>query len=129
MPATYECHWDTAGNRLEIKVSGVFDATTFAQWDRIYRAAMLKAPHPGWTIIGDLTQCPAQNDAVAKGVEALMTFGFAHGCANAVYIVPKAVSAMQAKRMAKGAQTESKTAFVATRQEALDWLGATTILQ
>lgn len=122
MPATYEVHWDTAANRLEFALVGLFDMTSFRAWDAAFRAAVDKAPRPGWVTLADMTRFPPQPEEVQKGAEGHMAYGFAHGCAKSVAVVPKTVIAMQAKRLAQGAGASSKMAFVATRQEALDWL-------
>jgi hypothetical protein len=118
MPATHEIHWDTDANRLEFTLTGIFDPSSFQKWDAAFRAAVAQAPRANWTTLADMTKFPPQPDAIQKGAEAHMAYGFAHGCTKSVIIAPKTVIAMPAKRLANDAGAAARMAFVATREEA-----------
>jgi hypothetical protein len=119
MAGTYEVHWDTAANRLEFTLAGMFDPDTYEQWDRAFRAAAAKAPRPGWALLGGMSDFPPQSDAVQKRAPELIGFAFAHGCVKAANIMSKTVTAMQGKRLGTASKAPASMAFVATREEAL----------
>lgn len=124
MAGNYEIHWETAANRLEFKLTGVFDDASFAKWDAAYRAAAKQAPAPGWDTLADMTEFPPQTAEIQRKAEEMIGHSFANGAARAALIAPKAVISLQAKRLASNAGVAERVTFVATRQEALDWLAS-----
>ena len=126
MAGTYEVHWNTADNRLEFILTGMFDPNTYDQWDRAFRAAVAEAPRPGWVLLGDMTGFPPQLEEVQQRAPELIAFAFAHGCAKSASIMSKVVTAMQGKRLSLESKAPTNMAFVATREEALRWLASDT---
>lgn len=116
MTATYELGWQ--GKRLVFALHGVFDDAGWAVWDAKMKAAVAKAPAGGWTLLGDLSDFPPQSDEIQEKAKALMAVGSAGGCRKSVLVVPKAVAAMQAKRLVRESAQEQDTEFFASRAEA-----------
>lgn len=123
MGESYQIRWDIAANRLEFTLFGIWDMPTMQRWSADYKAAVAKAPRPGWTVLGDLTEHPAQDDQIQLGHEALMGYSAQQGMRKAALVVPKAVMAMQMKRLAQSSQTESVISFVSSVAEAHRLLG------
>lgn len=123
MTGSYELAWNTGTKRLTFALHGIWDVQTMARWDAAYRAAVAQAPQGNWTVLGDMTDHPAQHEAIQEGHEALMALSVRQGMARAALIVPKAVVAMQMKRLAGKAHAEQVINFVSTRAEAERVLG------
>lgn len=123
MGGTYRIEWDTTANRLEFTLTGIWDMSTMQRWSADYKAAVAKAPRPGWTVLGDLTEHPAQDDQIQAGHEGLMAHSAQQGMRKAALVVPRAVMAMQMKRLAQSSQTESVITFVSTVDEGRRLLG------
>lgn len=116
MTATHELGWQ--GRRLVFALHGVFDAPGWAAWDARIRAAVAQAPAGGWTLLGDLSDFPPQIPEIQENAKAMIAFGTAGGCRKSVLVVPKAVVAMQAKRLVRESDRGQETEFVASRDEA-----------
>jgi hypothetical protein len=84
-----------------------------------------QAPKPGWTVLGDLSNYPPQPDDISKGHEALMLHSATSGMAKGVLVVPKAVVAMQMKRIAGKARATKADVigYASTVEEATKVLG------
>ncbi|MDQ1287456.1 MAG: methyl-accepting chemotaxis protein [Actinomycetota bacterium] len=123
MAGAYTLAWDTAENRINFTLTGMWDADTMRRWDADYRAAVAKAPRDGWTVIGDMTGYPAQSEEIQAGHERLIAHSAASGMAKAVLVVPKAVVAMQMKRLVNNAKASTVT-YAASVDEAKKLLAA-----
>jgi hypothetical protein len=119
---SYTISWNTGTNCLEFRLVGMWDQATMARWNADYKAAVAKAPRPGWFVIGDLTEHPPQSPEIQSGHEALMGYSAQHGMAKGVLVVPKVVMQLQLKRLADS----SNTAQVITFSDSIG--GAKTIL-
>ncbi len=116
MAATHELSWQ--GKRLVFALHGVFDMPGWAAWEARLRAAVAQAPAGGWTLLGDLSDFPAQAPEIQEKAKGLIVFGTAGGCRKSVLVVPKAVVAMQAKRLVRESDDHQATEFVASMAEA-----------
>jgi hypothetical protein len=120
----FEIAWKTAENRLEFTLRGLWDDATVTEWEKVYRAAVGQAPRPGWTVLGDLTEHPAQSEKVQKVHESLMAFSASQGMSRFALIVPKTVVAMQLRRLAGSSDAGKIANWVTTRDEGLRALKA-----
>jgi hypothetical protein len=102
---TYEVDWDQQASRLTFALHGTFDQAALARFAAEFRVAVAKAPKSGWTVLADLSDYPPQSDAINAGMEELMGLTQKSGVGKSVAMVPKAVVAMQVKRLASSAQT------------------------
>lgn len=118
MAGTYTVQWDTRENRLMFSLSGLFDKATWQQWDTAFRAALKQAPRPGWTLLVDVRDFPAQSVEIQKGTEEQMALAGKSGCARIAMVAPKSVTAMQTKRLASASGSESLFAWFNTVEEA-----------
>lgn len=118
MAEPYELQWNTGGTRLSFTLHGLWTSETAARWESAYRAAVLRAPRTAWTVVGDLSDYPPQNEQVQAVHEALMAFSAQKGMVRGALIVPKAVAALQMKRLANGASATEVIRFVSTTKEA-----------
>ncbi len=106
MAGTYEVDWDQQTNRLTFALHGTFDQTALSRFSAEFRVAVAKVPKSGgWTVLADLSDYPPQSDAINAGMEELMGLTQKSGVGKSVAMVPKAVVAMQVKRLASSAQT------------------------
>lgn len=119
MSEPFEIAWNVAENRLEFTLRGMWDDATVAKWEKVYRAAVLSAPRPGWTVLGDMTAHPPQSPQVQKTHETLMAFSAEQGMRAFALVVPKTVVAMQLRRLAAGSAAKNLANWVATREEGL----------
>jgi hypothetical protein len=120
---SYTLKWDTAAKRIEFTMTGTWDADIMRRWDAEYRAAVARAPRGAWTVIGDMSDYPPQPDEIQKGHETLIAHSAANGMVKAVLVVPKAVVAMQMKRLVNNAQADMVT-YAASVDEAKKLLAA-----
>jgi hypothetical protein len=119
MSNQFEIGWKIPENRLEFTLRGMWDDATVAEWERTYRAAVLKAPRTGWTVLGDLTEHPPQNPKVQKVHETLMAFSASQGMSKFALVVPKTFAAMQLRRLASSSDASKLANWVTTRDEGL----------
>ena len=118
MGAPYELAWDIEAKRLRFAMRGMWTGATMSSWSREYRAAVLAPPGPRWTVLADMTDYPPQSDSIQKGHEELIAFSAQHGMVKAIMVVPKAVAAMQMKRLVGQAGAASVIGFVSSVAEA-----------
>jgi hypothetical protein len=118
MGAPYELAWDIEAKRIRFAMHGTWDGATMSLWSREYRAAVLAPPGPRWTVLADMTDYPPQSESIQKGHEELIAFSAQHGMVKAIMVVPKAVAAMQMKRLVGQAGAASVIGFVSSIAEA-----------
>lgn len=124
--ATYEVMWDTAAHRLEFVLAGNFDPETFAAWDRVFRAAVLKARRPGWTCLGDVSDLSLlREESFQDGAGQMMAFARDNGCLRSAMVVAGVETAAQVEQLSTDAGTVQDFAIVSSRQEGLRWLDDT----
>ncbi len=88
MAGMYGVRWNVPANRLEFALSGLFDEKTWHRWDVKYRAALCRPPAPEWSLLGDLTGFPAQDDEVQRGAGEHMRLACARGCVHMMLVFP-----------------------------------------
>jgi hypothetical protein len=121
MSKPFELAWNQAENRLEFTMQGKWTAADMAQWVSTY-SATIRQGRPGWTLLGDMSDYPPQADDISAGHEKMMALTMAQGASRVALVVPKAVLAMQMKRLQSNAGVNMKN--VASRDEALAYLNA-----
>ena len=120
---SYTLKWNTGAQRIEFTMTGVWDSETMRRWDAEYRAAVSQAPAGAWTVLGDMSNYPAQSAEIQKGHERLIAYSAVNGMTKAVLVVPKAVVAMQMKRLVDSAKAQMVT-YAASVDEAKKLLAA-----
>lgn len=124
MSTPYEITWNVPENRLEFTLCGLWSDATVAEWEKAYRAAVARAPKPDWTVLGDMTDHPPQSPKVQAVHEALMAHSVDRGMRCFALVVPKAVAAMQLRRLAGKSEAGKVANWVTTRAEGLQALQA-----
>lgn len=123
MAGSYTLKWNSSAQRIEFTMTGTWDSEIMRRWDAEYRAAVAQAPSGVWTVLGDMSNYPAQSDEIQKGHETLIAHSAANGMAKAVLVVPKSVVAMQMKRLVNNAHAQMVT-YAASVDEATKLLAA-----
>jgi hypothetical protein len=121
MSNPFELTWNQAENRLEFVMRGKWTAQDLQKWTTTY-SATVRQGRPGWTLLGDMSEYPPQSEEVSAGHEKMMALTMASGAARMALVVPKAVVAMQMKRLQGNAGVNMK--HVSSRDEALAYLTA-----
>lgn len=121
MSNPFELTWNQAENRLEFVMRGKWTAQDLQKWTTTY-SATVRQGRPGWTLLGDMSEYPPQSEEVSAGHEKMMALTMASGAARVALVVPKAVVAMQMKRLQGNAGVNMK--HVSSRDEALAYLTA-----
>jgi hypothetical protein len=121
MSKPFDLTWNQAENRLEFTMRGKWTAQDMAQWVSTY-SATIRQGRPGWTLLGDLSEYPPQTDEISAGHEKMMALTMASGASKVALVVPKAVLAMQMKRLQGNAGVNMTN--VASRDAALAYLNA-----
>jgi hypothetical protein len=121
MSNPFELTWNQAENRLEFVMRGKWTAQDLQKWTTTY-SATLRQGRPGWTLLGDMSEYPPQSEEVSAGHEKMMALTMASGASRVALVVPKAVVAMQMKRLQGNAGVNMK--HVSSRDEALAYLTA-----
>jgi hypothetical protein len=85
-------------------------------------SAAVRQGRAGWTLLGDMSEYPPQADEISAGHEKMMALTMSAGASRVALVVPKAVLAMQMKRLQGNAGVNMKN--VATRDEGLTYLNA-----
>ncbi|MEN3268222.1 STAS/SEC14 domain-containing protein [Pseudonocardia sp.] len=121
MSNPFELTWNQAENRLEFVMRGKWTAQDLQKWTTTY-SATVRQGRPGWTLLGDMSEYPPQSEEVSAGHEKMMALTMASGASRVALVVPKAVVAMQMKRLQGNAGVNMK--HVSSRDEALAYLTA-----
>jgi UDP-N-acetylmuramyl pentapeptide synthase len=121
MSNPFELTWNQAENRLEFVMRGKWTAQDLQKWTTTY-SATVRQGRPGWTLLGDMSEYPPQSEEVSAGHEKMMALTMAAGASRVALVVPKAVVAMQMKRLQGNAGVNMK--HVSSRDEALAYLTA-----
>jgi hypothetical protein len=121
MSKPFELAWNQADNRLEFSMHGKWTAADLTLWVSTYTAA-IRQGRPGWTLLGDMSDYPPQADDISAGHEKMMALTMAQGASRVALVVPKAVLAMQMKRLQSNAGVNMKN--VGSRDEAIAYLNA-----
>jgi hypothetical protein len=119
MSNPFDLAWNQAENRLEFTMRGKWSAQDLQNWVTTY-SATIRQGRPGWTLLGDMSEYPPQDDSVSAGHEKMMAATMAAGASKVALVVPKAVVAMQMKRLQGNAGVNMK--HVSSREEGLAYL-------
>jgi hypothetical protein len=119
MADPFDLAWNQAENRLEFKMRGKWTPQDMSKWVTSYSAA-IRQGRPGWTLLGDMSEYPPQTDDISAGHEKMMAATMAAGASKVALVVPKAILAMQMKRLQNNAGVNM--AHVSTPAEGLEYL-------
>lgn|GEM_PF-4921600 len=122
MVGTYALHWDTDTNHVDFALAGLWDESLMDRWLAELEDSLEHA-RPGWTLVGDLTAYPAQEDLIAERQARMMTMCQDHGMSRGALVMPRAAVLMEGSPLHRQAGLiDEATKAVATREEALEFV-------
>lgn len=124
MAGTFTLQWNAAKNRVEETLTGQWDTDTMRRYETEFRTIVDAIPSPKWVMLVDMRSASPQTEENQKKIEALIQTCVAKGCVKIVALAPRAVVAMQVKRLSHSAGADGLLGYASTEAEAEALLSA-----